>query len=64
MMDNLKEIIEGILFVSGDGVALEDIADKLQVDIDDIKRAISELKEEKEKSNSGIQVILYNNMKK
>jgi len=60
-MDNLKEIIEGTLFVSGDGVALEDIADKLQVDIDDIKQAISELKEEKEKSNSGIQVILYNN---
>lgn len=60
-MENLKEIIEGILFVSGDGVAFEDIADKLNVEIEDIQREVLSLKEDKEKNNSGIQVVVYNN---
>jgi len=60
-MDNLKEIIEGILFVSGDGVAYSDIAEKLDIDIDAVAKAVEELKAEREMSNSGIQVILFNN---
>ena len=32
-LDNLSKIIEGILFVSGDGVSVDDIAEKLQYDM-------------------------------
>ena len=46
-MGNLKEIIEGILFVSGDGVSFEDIADKLNIELDEVKEAILLLKDEK-----------------
>ena len=60
-MENLKEIIEGILFVSGDGVSFEDIADKLNIELDEVKEAILLLKDEKEKDNAGIQVVVYNN---
>ena len=60
-MENLKEIIEAILFVSGDGVAFEDIAEKLNVEIDDVKKAVNELKEVKENMGSGIQVVVYGN---
>ena len=60
-MDNLKEIIEGILFVSGDGVAFEDIAEKLNISIDEVKEAIIELQKLRERSNAGIQVVIYNN---
>ena len=60
-MDNLKEIIEAILFVSGDGISFEDIADKLQIDEDQVRSAIECLKKEKEDNQSGIQVIIFNN---
>ncbi len=60
-MDNLKQIIEGILFVSGDGVAYTDIAEKLNIEVSEVKDAILELKKEKEMSNSGIQVVIFNN---
>ena len=60
-MEKLKQIIEAILFVSGDGVAFEDMADKLNVEIEDIKDATLELKKDKEENDSGIQVIVYNN---
>ena len=39
-MERLKEIIEAILFVSGDGIAFEDISEKLQVPIEEVKNAI------------------------
>lgn len=60
-MNNLKEIIEGILFVSGEGVMFEDIADKLNLTIEEVKEAVDELKKEKQEANSGIQVVIYNN---
>lgn len=59
-MNNLKEIIEAILFVSGEGVAFEDIAEKLNIEIDEVKTAVEELKADREKANSGIQVVVYN----
>ncbi len=60
IMDNLKGIIESILFVAGDSVALFDIADKLNVELEEIKTAILELQNEKIKSESGIQVLMFN----
>ena len=57
-MENLKSIIESILFVSGDGVEIFDIADKLHIEEKEVNAAIEELKKDHE--NTGIQVITYN----
>ena len=57
-MDNLDKIIESILFVAGDSVAFVDIAEKLQVEIEDVKNAVLKLQEEK--NNSGVQVLIFN----
>lgn len=57
-MDNLKSIIESILFVSGDGIEIFEIADKLNLEEQDVLDAINELKKDHE--NTGIQVITYN----
>lgn len=59
-MENLKQIIEGILFVAGDSVALYDIAEKLQLSQEEILSALKELQEDKKKSGSGIQVLIFN----
>ncbi len=59
-MENLKEIIESILFVAGEPVAFFDIADKLQLEVDEVKNATLQLKEEKEKMASGINVMIFN----
>ena len=59
-MDNLDKIIESILFVAGDGVEYFDIADKLNVSVKDVEKAIEKLKTNLEKSESGIQVITFN----
>ncbi len=57
-MDNLKEILKAILFVSGDGVMFSDIAEKLEIDIEEVKIAFAELLEEMK--DDGIQLIVYN----
>lgn len=59
-MENLTNVIESILFVAGDSVTFFDIADKLQIEIEDVKNAIEQLKKDKEESGSGIQVLIFN----
>ncbi len=59
-MENLSNIIEAILFVSGDGVAFSDIAEKLEVDIADVKEAVQQLQQAKRESNAGVQVAIFN----
>jgi len=54
----LSNVIEGILFVSGNGVELKDIAEKLNVTLDEVKEAIKILKE-KYTEDFGINVITY-----
>lgn len=58
MQKNLPSIIEGIMFVAGNGVEINDIAEKLEVSEQDINEAIAILKE-KYNEDSGIQVITY-----
>jgi len=60
-MNNLKEIIEGILFVSGEGVSFGDIAEKLGVTLEEVKEAVEALKKEREEMKAGVQVVIYNN---
>ncbi|MBR1926018.1 MAG: SMC-Scp complex subunit ScpB [Clostridia bacterium] len=54
----LSDILEGILFVAGNGVEIKDIAEKLEVKPDEVKKAIEVLKE-KHTESDGIQVITY-----
>lgn len=59
-MDNLKNIIESILFVAGDGVDYSDIATKLDVDLKEVEKQVNLLKTERELNKSGIQIVTYN----
>ena len=57
---NLKEIIKATLFVSGEGVALSDMAEKFGFEIKDIKKEVEHLKEELSGYN-GLHLIQYGN---
>lgn len=59
-MDNLVNIIEAILFVAGEGIQRFDIADKLQIEEKEIKKAVEELKNRYERMHSGIKLVSYN----
>ncbi len=53
----LIDVVEGILFVSGSGVAIKDIAEKLEVEKSDVDKAVEELKTRL--AGSGINLITY-----
>ncbi len=59
-MDNLKEIIKAILFVSGEGVEKSAISEKLQVTDKQLEKAVNELKNDLT-GNCGIHLIEYKN---
>lgn len=59
-MDNLKEIIESILFIAGDAIEIEDIAEKLELEYATVLEAVNTLKAEYEAGNRGIHVIFFN----
>lgn len=58
MIENLMNIIEGILFVAGNGVAKQDIVEKLDITLKDLDKAIEQLQKKYDKE-SGIQIITY-----
>lgn len=55
--NKLEQIVEGILFVAGQGVELKDIAEKLEVDIKEVEKVIENLKEKHK--DDGFNVITY-----
>ncbi len=59
-MDKLTNIIEAVLFASGKGVAIADIADKLGVTTGEVKKSLNALKE-RYGEEGGIQLLLFNN---
>lgn len=59
-MENLSNIIEGILFVAGEPVSLMDIAEKLEIEKDEALQAVTELQKAKQESGSGVQVLIFN----
>ncbi|PKK96021.1 MAG: SMC-Scp complex subunit ScpB [Tenericutes bacterium HGW-Tenericutes-4] len=59
-MNNLAEILEAILFVSGDSIGKDDILDKLNILEEELDEAIAFL-QQKYGTNSGIQVITFHN---
>ncbi len=58
-MNKLTNIIEAILFASGKGVSVSDIADKLNVTAREVNAALKEL-HEKYGTEGGIQLLEYN----
>ena len=57
-MNNLKEIIKATLFVSGEGVEKKAIAEKLEISLKELNKAIEEIKKELGE-DSGIILIEY-----
>ena len=58
-MDQLTNTIEAVLFASGKGVAIADIAEKLEVTEGEVKKALGELRE-KYSGDSGIALLEFN----
>ncbi len=58
-LEKLTSIIESILFVSGVQVAIQDIAEKLEISTEDVKKCLEKLKEKYSK-DSGIQLLIFN----
>jgi len=59
-MENLAYKLEGLLFVSGDGVEIPLILEKWQITEKQLEKAVEELKK-KYPENEGIKLIKYNN---
>lgn len=57
---NLEEVLESILYVSGNSIDIDDIATRLNIDRNEIEKVIEKLKEKFSKSN-GIHVITFKN---
>lgn len=57
---NLKEVLRSILFVAGEGVEKEYVAEKLSVSMKELEKAVCALEEECSKEN-GIHLIRYKN---
>ena len=56
---NLKGVLEGILFVQGDdGVTVKELIDILEIDKDELKKLILELKNDYEKDDRGIRLSI------
>lgn len=59
-MENLSKIIEGILFVAGEPVSFLDIAEKLELEKDEVVEAVNELQKYKQDNHDGVQVLVFN----
>lgn len=59
-MNNIKEIIKALLFAWGDPLDIKTISDICEVDIDEIERAIEDLRSEMDSSNDGLKIIRMN----
>ena len=59
-METLASIIESILFVSGNEVAVKDISDKLGIPEKDILSEAKKLQEKKYGDGSGVKLLIFN----
>ena len=59
-MEDLKKIIEAIIFVSGNPISAKDIAEKLYCSEKEVMQCAKELKE-KYTDDSGVNLLIYNN---
>ena len=54
IMENIKETIEGLLFVCSDGITIQEIKNKLSIATKDVHKHIKSLIEEYEKKDGGL----------
>ena len=59
-METLASIIESILFVSGDAVAVRDISEKLGLSDKEVLNIAEQLQREKYNADSGIHLLIFN----
>lgn len=59
-LENLDKILEAILFMSGNGISLDDLQNSLGLQKSELKAAVKKLKE-RYGGESGIHLISYNN---
>lgn len=59
-MENLSKIIEGILFVAGEPVSYLDIAEKLEIEKEEVEKAVKDLQQYKQDNRDGVQVLIFN----
>ena len=59
-METLASIIESILFVSGDAVAIKDISEKLCLSDKEVLKIAEQLQREKYNDDSGIHLLIFN----
>ena len=59
-MNDIKEIIKALLFAWGDPLDIKSISDICEVDIEEIERAIEELRSEMDSSKDGLKIIRMN----
>ncbi len=59
-METLASIIESILFVSGDAVAIRDISEKLCLSDKEVLNIAEQLQREKYNADSGIHLLIFN----
>lgn len=59
-MNDIKEIIKALLFAWGDPLDNKTISDICEVDIEEIERAIEDLRSEMDSSNDGLKIIRMN----
>jgi len=59
-MENLSKIIEGILFVAGEPVSFLDICEKLELEKEEVEKAVIELQKTKQENQDGVQVLIFN----
>ena len=61
-MDNIKMILEGLLFICGDeGLSLEMAANALNIDIETCEKEFDELQVYYTNDDRGMEIVRYNN---
>ncbi len=56
---NIDAVIESLLFVSGDGLAISHIAEILEVDEDEVRIQVDKLKAFYKENNRGLEIVEY-----
>ena len=59
-MNDIKEIIKALLFAWGDPLDIKTISDICELDIEEIERAMEDLRSEMDSSNDGLKIIRMN----
>jgi segregation and condensation protein B len=57
LMENLKQLVEAVLFVSGKPVSLKDLAQSMDTPAGEIKKLITELQEHYNEHDSAVQIV-------